>query len=82
MNSSTTISFIITTWSENFTSQWEFKPLASEEFSLLNSPLLSSNSLNFSLPSAQLHNRGIYRITVSNAAGNTSAMVELDVFGM
>ena len=81
MNSSATILFTMTTWNQNFTTQWEFKPPASDEFSLLNSSILSDKSLNLSLPSAHLHHRGIYRITVSNLAGNTSATVELDVFG-
>ena len=89
INETATISFIITNLNQNlmrnqdFVTFWVFKPLGSSLYSSVNSSLLSGNAygLSLRLPSAQLHHRGTYRITVSNLAGNGTATAELDVFG-
>ena len=89
INETAAISFIITNLNQNLTRNqdfvtfWVFKPLGSSLYSSVNSSLLSGNAygLSLRLPSAQLHHRGTYRITVSNLAGNGTATAELDVFG-
>ena len=87
INETATISFIITNLNQNlmrnqdFVTLWEFKLLGSSLYLFVNSSLQSDNGLSLRLPSAQLHHRGTYRITVSNLAGNGTATAELDVFG-
>ena len=89
INETATISFIITNLNQNlmrnqdFVTFWVFKALGSSLYSSINISLLSGNAygLSLRLPSAQLHHRGTYRITVSNLAGNGTATAELDVFG-
>ena len=87
INNTASISFTIINWNETiiaYTTQWEFKPLGTDEFSYINdteSAHLTGNVLTLILRSAQLHHRGTYRITVSNPAGSSTATIDLNVFG-
>ena len=87
INNTANISFTISNRNElvrTYTTQWEFKPLGTDNFSYINdteSGRLTGNGLKLILQSAQLHHRGTYRITVSNPAGSITATTDLDVFG-
>ena len=85
INNTANISFTISNQNElvrNYTIQWEFRQLGSDDFSNLpGSVLLTDDDLKLILQSAQLQHRGTYRITVSNPAGSVTKTIDLDVFG-
>ena len=85
INNTANISFTISNRNElvrNYTIQWEFRQLGSDDFSNLpESALLTDDDLKLIRQSTQLHDRGTYRITVSNPAGSITKTIDLDVFG-
>ena len=85
INNTANISFTISNRNElvrTYTIQWEFRQLGSDDFSNLHeSAPLTDDNLKLILQSAQLHDRGTYRITVSNPADSITKTIDLDVFG-